>query len=412
MKRMWRLGIAAWCALLMPAWAAAADLAITHARLIDGKGQVIDDGTLVIDGGKIVSIGKGPAPRGTKQVIDARGRTVMPGFIDAHRHIGGKTSPKDMQDWLDAGFTTVLDALGDVDALAALRKRIETGEIAGPRLRISGFVPVNQVVMPQGVTDAGRADPARVPLRERKPIAPIPLDAARAMVRAFAAKGVDNVKTVLVASPDGAEIETMRAVADEAHKHGMRYLVHATSVDDTLVAIAGHADILAHTPHEGWVDEGSILQRIVAAGLPMDTTLGVFTPYFGLEGNDIMRDMHAFPDDTLHSAGQGPANARLLWKAGIKLAYGTDTGFSPSESLRHELYALVPVFSAQDIVTMLTANAAIAAGVSGETGTLEPGKAADVVMLAGDPLADIFATLHPVLVLRAGKVVADRRSAR
>ena len=123
-----------------------------------------------------------------------------------------------------------------------------------------------------------------------------------------------------------------------------------------------------------------------------------------------MRDMHAFPyAGTLHSAGQGPVNARLLWNAGMTIAYGTDTSFSPRESLRHELLALGSLFSGADVVAMLTRNAAIAAGVADETGTLEPGKVADVVVLDGDPVADMFAMLEVKLVLRAGAVVVDRR---
>jgi imidazolonepropionase-like amidohydrolase len=264
--------------------------------------------------------------------------------------------------------------------------------------------------MPQGVTDAARADPARIPIGQRKPAAPVSPDQARAMVRGYAAKGADNIKTVLVASPDGSDIATMQAIADEAHKFHMRYVVHATSVDDTLAAIAGKADVLMHTPHIGWVDENGALAKIAGSHLPIITTLGVFTPYFGPEGDGVMRDMHAFPyEATLHSAGQGPVNARLLWNAGMTVAYGTDTQFSPRESLRHELLALGAVFSGADVVTMLTRNAAIASGVQDETGTLEPGKAADVVMLDGDPLTDIFATLQVKLVLRSGKVVADKR---
>jgi len=409
MKSAWAFVIAA-ALLASPGAARAQDLAITHARLVDGTGKVIDDGTLVVAGGHIVSIGTGPAPKGTSKVIDAGRRTLMPGFIDAHRHLNAATSAKDMQAFLDAGFTTVLDALSNVDALAALRNKIERGEFPGPRLRISGFVPVNTIAMPQGVTDAARADPARVPIGQRKPIAPIAPEAARAMVRAAAAKGADNIKTVLIASPDGAEIATMQAVADEAHKLHLRYIVHATSVDDTLVAIAGKADVLMHMPHIGWVDENGALAKIAGSHLPILTTLGVFTPYFGPEGDGVMRDMHAFPyEATLHSAGQGPVNARLLWNAGMTLAYGTDTSFSPRESLRHELLALGSVFSGADVVAMLTRNAAIAAGVADETGTLEPGKSADVVMLDGDPIADMLATLKVRLVLRSGKVVVDRR---
>ena len=413
MKSTWAFVVAAGAAMLAPSAAVyAQDLAITHAHIIDGTGKIIEQGTIVIANGRIVSVGTGAAPKGTRKIIDAGGRTVMPGFIDAHRHLNAATSPKDMRAFLDAGFTTVQDALSNVDALAALRKKLAAGAFPGPRLVISGFVPVNKVAMPQGVTDAARADPARVPIGRRQPIEPIAPDQARAMVRGYAAKGADNIKTVLVGSPDGAEIATMQAVADEAHKAHMRYVVHATSVDDTLVAITGKADILMHMPHIGWVDEGGALAKISDSHLPIVTTLGVFTPYFGPEGDGVMRDMHGFPyEATLHSAGQGPVNARLLWNAGMTVAYGTDTSFSPRESLRHELLALGSVFSGADVVTMLTRNAAIASGVASETGTLERGKAADIVMLDSDPLADMFATLNVKLVLRSGVVVVDHRPA-
>lgn len=400
--------------------AGAQDLVVTNARILDGAGGVIENGTVVVDDGIITSVGAGTAQLAGATVIDAEGRTVMPGFIDAHRHIGGggpswldDEAPAAMQAWLDAGFTTVLDALAvgpTMGQYAELRRRIEDGEIAGPRLKLSGMVPVNQTAMPQGVSDPARADPARLPLEDRDPVAATPPDEARAMVDALAAQGADNIKIILVASPKGDDVATLRAIADQAHRHDMRMITHTTSIADALEAVEGGTDYFAHTPHIGWVDEGDTIERIVASGAPMVSTLGVFTPYYGPEGEGLFRDFGDFPfDATLRSAGQGPVNLRLLADAGVTACYGTDTSYSPRESLRHEITALVALFSPADIVEMLTSNAAVCTGDEAVTGTLEAGKAGDLVIVEGDPLTDIFAVLDPVLVAKGGTVVSDRR---
>jgi imidazolonepropionase-like amidohydrolase len=148
---------------------------------------------------------------------------------------------------------------------------------------------------------------------------------------------------------------------------------------------------------------------IATAGIPMMSTLGVFVPYFNADNEPLFRDFGPFPWETLSSAGQGPVNARLLWEAGITYAYGTDTSYVPSEALAHELKPLRLVFSPQDIVTILTRNAAIAVGLGNELGTLEPGKLADIVIVDGDPLADIDAVLNVRVVIKEGVIVVDER---
>jgi imidazolonepropionase-like amidohydrolase len=399
--------------------ASAQDVVITNARILDGAGGVIENGSLVVDDGVITSVGAGSATLAGATVIDAEGRTVLPGFIDAHRHLGGGApdfldarAPAAMQGWLDAGFTTMLDALAigpSADQYVELRRRIDAGEMAGPRLKLSGMVPLNQTALPQGM-DAARADPARTPLAERPPVATTPPEQARAMVAGYAAQGLDNIKVIVVASPAGTDLATLQAIADEAHMHGLRMITHTTSVDDALVAAEAGTDYYAHTPHIGWVDEGDAIARIVATGAPMVSTLGVFTPYYGVEGDGLFRDFGGFPyDGTLHSAGQGAVNLRLLAEAGVIPCYGTDTSFSPRESLRHELRALGAVFSPADIVKMMTGNAAVCAAVDDVTGTLAVGKAGDIVMVEGDPLEDIDAVLDVALVLKGGAVVVDNR---
>lgn len=388
--------------------AGAQDLVITNARILDGAGGEIPNGTIVVEGGVIRSVGPGGAPARAANVVDAGGRTVMPGFIDAHRHIGAG-EPAQLKAFIDAGFTTVLDALSNLPVLTEVRRKIEAGEIVGPRLKLSGIVPVNATALAGG-GDPARRDPARIPFEEREPVDSTPPDQARAMVNRVADQGADNVKIVLVASPKGDDLATLRAISDEAHKRGLRMITHTTAVVDAVLAAEAGTDYFAHTPHIGWVDEGDAIEKIVASGAPMVTTLGVFTPFFGDDEHEgLFRDDGPFQWDTLHSAGQGPVNDRLLWNAGVPICYGTDTSFSPRDSLRHELRALSSVFSPKDLVTILTKNAALCADVDEITGTVEAGKQADLVMVDGDPLTDIFAVLDVRLVVKGGEIVSDQR---
>src|SRR5690606_26605274 len=113
----------------------------------------IANGTIVVEGGVIRSVAAGRAPAGAANVVDAGGRTVMPGYIDAHRHVGAPTE-ENLKSYIDAGFTTVPDALtGNVPQFVEARRRIEAGEIVGPRLKLSGMVAVNQTAMPRNVAD-------------------------------------------------------------------------------------------------------------------------------------------------------------------------------------------------------------------------------------------------------------------
>ena len=206
------------CSSVIATAANAQNLVVTNARILDGAGGEIANGTIVVEGGVIRSVRAGAAPAGSANVVDAGGRTVMPGFVDAHRHVGA-AEPELMKSFIDAGFTTVLDALGDVPALVEVRRKIDAGEMIGPRLKISGIVPLNQTALPPGI-DPARRDPARIPFAERAPVDSTPPDQARAMVNRVADQGADNIKIILVASPKGGDLATLRAISDEAHKRG------------------------------------------------------------------------------------------------------------------------------------------------------------------------------------------------
>jgi imidazolonepropionase-like amidohydrolase len=227
-------------------------------------------------------------------------------------------------------------------------------------------------------------------------------------VRRLAAAGVDAIKTVLVTSAGGTEAATLAIVVDEARKHNLPTVTHAVTVRDTVAAVEAGSTMLVHTPHVDLLDEASA-RKIATAGIPMTSTLGVFVPYFNADNEPLFRDFEPFPWNTLSSAGLGPVNARLLWEAGITYGYGTDTSYPVRESLAHELRPLSLVFSPSDVVTILTRNAAIAIGLGDETGTLEAGKLADIIIVDGDPLTDIHDVLDVEVVIKEGRIVVDKR---
>ena len=395
----------------------AQNLTITNARILDGTGKVIDRGAVVVRDGKIVSVSATAPAAGTGRTIDARGKTVMPGLIDAHRHLvtgdsaqwlAQRAAPQ-FQEFLDAGFTTVLAAIDPVQVIEA-RKRIEAGQMKGPRLFVGAFIPLAGASGPPPSGDPARTDPARGPV-PTTPAPAIPRAATIKAVEDAVAAGYDYLKAVLNTTQNGPEVETLKLIVSEGKKHNKPTIVHAVSVRDTLAALDAKPDLLVHTPHIGNLgDDPAAVKKIVDAKIPMTSTLAVFVPHFDAKGTALFRDGLAFPLQTLSSAGQGPVNARLLWDAGIvSYGYGTDTQWPPKETLSDELRALRLVFSPQDVVKIITKNAGIATMHGAELGTLEPGKLADIVIIDGDPMRDSSALLNVVTTIKGGQVVFEKK---
>jgi imidazolonepropionase-like amidohydrolase len=425
-----KLKILAGCAALGFALTALAQsVVITNARILDGTGRVIERGSVVAKDGRIVSVTPGGPPAASAGPhIDVHGMTVMAGFIDAHRHIiRGESSAwlrdhaaENMKSFVDAGFTTIFSMGDDPHGILELRRRLASGEIPGPTLYAARIVPLSApmpgpTAPPRGpYTDLARTDPARPPDRPDAAPPAIPDEQSRAAVRSAKAEGFDAIKTFMITTPGGPEGHTLSVIVDEAHKQGLRVFTHATAVPDALAAVNAHIDVLAHTAHIGHLEEDETARRtLLDAHVPMVSTLAVFIPHFDAENKPLFRDGGPFPmPRPLSSGGQGPVNARILWDGGLIYAYGTDTQWNPRESLADELRALNLVFSARDILKIMGPNTAITIGKSAELGTLEPGKLADIVVLDGDPLDDIFNLTHVVLVVKDGKVISDERNRR
>jgi imidazolonepropionase-like amidohydrolase len=266
----------------------AQNLVVSNARILDGTGNVIDRGAVVVRDGKIVSVTAGTAPAVPgARAIDARGMTVMPGFIDAHRHpIPGnaaewlrKDAAAQMQAFLDAGFTTVLAAIAP-DEGPELRRRLEQGAMKGPRLFVARLIPLARGGPPGG----GRGDPARFdtsrpPLRPTAPAAGIPAEETVRAVEAAAKAGFDYLKTVITVTPGGPETATLRLIVNEGKKRNIPTITHAVSVIDTLAAVDAGTAVLVHTPHIGRLEEdAAAIQKIAKAGIPMTSTLAVSFP--------------------------------------------------------------------------------------------------------------------------------------
>jgi imidazolonepropionase-like amidohydrolase len=404
-------------ALMVPRVAGAQDLVIVNARILDGKGGVIDRGSVVVRAGKIVSVTPGaPESAPGAQRIDAQGRTLMPGFIDAHRHIAegdpaawlAQRAAPQMQEFLDAGFTTVLCAICPDQAIE-LRQRIESGAVKGPRLLVGQIILLARPGPPGGRGDPARFDTSRPPRRPTTAAAAFPPAETIKTVESVASRKYDFIKTIITTTPGGPETDTLKLIIAEGKKRNLPTITHAVSVIDTLAAVDARPDVLVHTPHIGRLEEdAAAVKKIAGAGIPMTSTLQVFVPHFSPDNKPLFRDGEPFPWDTISSAGQGAVNARLLWEAGISYGYGTDTTWAPKVSLADELRALSLVFSPRDISRIMGQGAARST-LRQDIGTLEPGKRADLVLIDGNPLADINDLTKALVTIKDGRIVADQR---
>jgi imidazolonepropionase-like amidohydrolase len=385
--------LVALCFLTMVPSVRAQDLVISNARIIVANGTVIESGSIVVRGGRIVSVSAGAPPASAGQSIDGRGLTAMPGFIDAHRHVNtGPNEKEQMQALLDAGYTTVLSGGGPAEGNITLRDHIDKGAIKGPR------------IIPSGRLDLASSTP----------------DAIRAEVRRLAALGVRFIGEQALTpkpGPTAKEMENLRAAVDEAKKVNVWVQIHAVSPQAMMAAVDAGVPKLVHTPHFGWLSMEDA-KRVAAAGVKQLSTIGFGVPVFGVFADDNkprFRDGKPWPESILDGDGRGQeagyktVNARTSWDAGVIYGYGTDTNYAPKAGLEHELKSLNLMFSMQDVVKLMGPNTASYIEMSNDLGTLEAGKLADIVLLAGNPLQGYWNFLNPKVVIKGGVIVSDQR---
>ena len=402
------------------------------ARVIDGTGgHPLDNAVIVIREGHIAACGPAsvtPAPVGSK-IIDYRGKTIIPGLISDHSHVGvvdglsvgGNNYNREnvlsqLRQYEAYGVTTVL-ALGlNGPPFQELRQTLHEGEALGADL----FGADRGIGIPDG------APPGKLlPVESDQLYRVTSADEARAAVREMAGRKADVIKLWLDnfagALPTKMSPEIYTAAIDEAHRAGLRVAVHIHDLDDAKAVLDANADIIAHGVRDRPVD-AAFIEQMKARGawyiptLALDEATFVYaddppwthTAFFKgglspalraqLESSDWRAKTRAAPGSAAarKSLEMNLRNLKTLYDAGVKIGFGTDSGASPLRipgiAEHRELALMVQSgLTPLQAITVATSKAAELLQLT-DRGTLTPGKWADLVVLDADPSVNIAAT--------------------
>jgi imidazolonepropionase-like amidohydrolase len=409
MKRSFLFALAA----LFLGTANAQDLAITNARIIDGTGSVINRGMVLIGDGRILSVSSANDDVIRVPIIDAQGMTLLPGFIDTHRHdltenlasavsdadlarVLESEAPRNLRRLLEEGFTTIMLTAFDAASSIEARRRLRDGVLEGPRILTAG--PAFTAPGDHPATSVCRGNKFCATHLAYEVSDPA---IARALVRDLSHAGVDAIKAVVdrqIVPGIRLDDTVLAAIIDEAHSQGLPAMVHAETVEDMLTAARLGADRLVHTPNDALIAESNGADLLRRLDISVATTVSFSSPQWAEVSG-------AAPQDARHQ--RILRNIEHLLDNGVIVAFGTDSppGIRPIV----ELEQLATVLSPTRIIMALTRNAAMFLDLSDEIGTVEPNKIADLVLVDGDPLSDIRALANVELVLQAGEIVVDKR---
>lgn len=399
-----------WTAVLaLASGAAGQNLVISGARIIVRPGQVIQKGAVVIQNGRIASVAAGPAPAAPgARVIDATGMTVVAGYIDDHRHLIQARGADAVSRWmkeqaadrmrelLESGVTTVQSGGDDNAGILELKRKIESGQIRGPRIIASGRVPTAH-------------------MKDE--------NAVRGAVDQVVKDGADSIAEVHYPDvvwpyhPTEVEIKNLAAGIAEAKKLGVEFQVHAVSDLSLVDAVRLGARKLVHSVNINWVTKQQA-REVAAAGAQVASICGFGSPNFDVFSHDNLpkfRDGKPWPEGIVDSQGVGqeagymPVNLRTLYDAGVEVSYATDTTFYAPAALAHELKSLNLVFSVPDLIQIMGPHSAKFIDREKDLGTVEVGKLGDVVLLGGNPYEGYWNFLTAVVVVKGGVVMVDKR---
>lgn len=410
-------------ALLLAAPAAAETIAIRAGRIItDAAAPARGPGTIIVTDGRITAISdaSAPIPAGAT-IVDQSQRTLLPGLIDAHVHLGGTPDKPfwneaietdehqvavglaNARTTLKAGFTTVRDLGSAPRAGFAVRDAINEGLFPGPRIieagmaisiigghgDVSGYRPEVNAALAQSNTCTGA-------------------DQCAARVREFSKAGADVIKITAtggVLSQQGRGLgqhftdAEMAAIVSTAHSLGLKVAAHAHGARGIEAAAKAGVDSIEH----GTFADDAAIKAMVANGTWYVPTLmalvgiedrlgkGIYTPVVEQKVRETV-------------ALRGKALAAAV-KAGVKIAYGTDSAVYEHGRNGEEAAQMVKYggMTPRAVLVAATSDAAKLLGIAGETGTLAVGKAADIIAVDGDPLSDPAALARVKWVMARGK---------
>ncbi len=391
--------IRSWIFILIATLAHAQAVVIRTSTLLDGKGHVLKNTDLQIEGGRITRVG---AAKG-KAAIDLTGMTVMPGWIDTHVHAtwyfnqegrleqggrGSKSTPQqaalsaaaNLYATLIGGFTTVQSVGAELDG--DLRAQIAAGAIAGPRL-LTSLRQVNE----------NTGDAARI----------------REYVRKMKADGADVVKLFATASiRDGGKMtmtpDQIAAACGEAKAQGLRSLVHAHSPDGARAAVMAGCTTIEH----GTFLDDATLELMAQRGVYFDPNFLVLHNY--LDNKPKFLGIGNYTEEGFAAMEKGlPLVAEALKRARahrVKVVLGTD-GVAGAHGRNAEEFIYRVKEGGDRPMDALTSGTGVAAeslGMADRIGAIAEGMQADLVAVEGDPLADITAVRRVAFVMKGGKI--------
>jgi imidazolonepropionase-like amidohydrolase len=400
-------------------------IVLEAAHLFDSvSGKLLDNGMIIIAADKIQAVGTHLQIPADAQVIELGDATLLPGFIDAHVHLSSVSSNEWYKDWyegmmrfpaeqalygaqyakatLEAGITTVRD-LGSSDYISlGLRNAIRAGVIPGPRMLVANYAI--------GST-GGHADQDPVPPQRVAVAGPIlgvcnGPDECREAVRYQIKYGADVIKfmpsggVLSLSDPvDNVQLtqDEMNAIVSEAHAWNRKVAAHCHGDRAAKMAIAAGVDSIEH---------GSFLKDDTLLEMKKKHVYLVPTLFAGAW---VGERLDSFPAVIAAKARAAAAQAQQMFqhavKIGVPIAMGTDAGVEP-HGLNAREFSLMTKNGLSPARALMagTANGAELLGVADQTGTLQPGKFADITAVAGNPLADMKATEHPVFVMKQGTI--------
>ncbi len=363
------------------------------------------DGVVLLKDGKIVAAGPRSfaVPHGF-ETLDCSGCTIIPGLSNSHVHfferkwsaatdIPAPELERQLQETFSRyGFTNVFDLSSHWENTHSLRERIESGEIAGPRIRSTG----------EGLVSPG-ALPSETVMRMMG-VMPTPLsevaDVAQAVVatKALLQKGVDAIKLFVQGAASGApafSVEIISAVVEEAHRAGKPVFAHPATGDDVLAALRGGVDVIAHTtPHSGpWRE--AIFEAVRDRKVALTPTLTLWK-YFA---------RHDRLSEQEHVTNIALGQLRAWIEAGGTVLFGTDLGAVDPDPA--EEYALMEAagMSFAQILGSLTSAPAQFFGDADRLGRIAPGYEADIAVLRGDPTTDIRTLVNVRFTVREWRAI-------
>ncbi len=409
-----------------PAPAAAAPVLLRCGHVLDpARGGTLDARTLVIANGRIRSIEAASYAMPGAREVDLARSTCLPGLIDAHVHLTMQFGPTTYSDrfrldpadyairgtlyaWrtLQAGFTTVRNLGDDGNESLALRDAIDAGLIPGPRI-VSAGQPIGSTGGHADPTDGFRMDLAGDP-GPLHGIIDSPADAWKA-VREHYKLGVDVIKItpsggVLDESASGDNpqmtLEEIRAAVAAARDYGYRVAAHAHGAEAIRRAVLGGVDSIEHGTYMDAADMALMKQH--GTWYVPTITAGEFV------AEKAKVPGYYPPQVAAKAAAIGPKimdTAGRAWRAGVRIAFGTDAGVFPhGENAREFVYLTQAGMPALEALRTATVNAAALLGRGHELGRLAPGYRADVIAVDGDPLADIRRLQRVSFVMKDGTV--------